>query len=110
MKNKSLIIPLLMIFLLAGCMTYQKSLSGLVVAEVSGPVGSTSDINASKHKSKKAYSILGLISWGDASIKSAREFTAQGIPRHSRISHVDYEIKYIFGIAIYRTVSYGLLR
>ena len=82
---------------------------GILFANNSYAYGTTYDIYATENSSPGAYSILGLVTWGDASITGARSLGPDGRPRLGRLAHVDVHSETVFGISYYQTTAYGLL-
>jgi hypothetical protein len=82
--------------------------SGAIV-NVREPVGATNDycLGNIEHKSARAYSIFGLVAWGDASIERARTVEPSGFML-SRLGTVSLHRRYILGIGISETVVCGL--
>ncbi len=68
-------LPLLAIVIVtAGCAIPLRTLPVGVVTDVSAPIGASAQVGCTgeQHRSGKAYSLLGLVAWGDASIETAR--------------------------------------
>lgn len=103
---KKLSVPLIALVLsgaLGGCAMATTNVTGMLYAEVKGPIAATSNARSTKHGSAKATSILGLIATGDASIDAAAK--AGNI---TQIHHVDYHTKNILGLYAEFTVTvYG---
>ena len=89
---------------LAGCsITVDSPAKGAFFTSVEGPINATSSAQSARTGQSCAYSILGLIAWGDASIHGAKG--AGGI---KEVSSVDHESLNVFGIfGSYCTVVRG---
>ncbi len=77
------------------------------------PFGIAPYNHISQHESNCIYSIAGLVSWGDASITSAKEFRELSngeypVLRMSRVSHIDIEKDFFWGTGCYKIVANGL--
>jgi hypothetical protein len=99
---KRIAVLLIGVLLLAGCATPFPM--GQLYTEIKAPVGAgDGGINYSKVGVAKSTSILGLVAWGDGSIKAA---AAEGGIKE--IKYVDYDAKNILGIwGEYTTTVYG---
>jgi hypothetical protein len=90
---------------LFGCATATTPVTGFLYSNVKGPftANNMADFNVNKVGRSTAKSILGLYASGDASIHSAAK--NGGI---TKIHHVDYETRTLFGlIAEFTIVVYG---
>ena len=75
---------------------------GLVYTDIQAPLAPKGDVG-SKRGTSQVVSILGLIAWGDGSLKAA---AANG--NISNVKLVDYEFTNVIGIyQRYTTVAYG---
>ncbi len=92
---------------LGGCTIPLRTPSALIASDHSAPVDATNDgCTGIPHRSPKAYSVFGLIAWGDASIERARQVQPQFLL--SRIATIDYRRKQYFGVSTFETVLCGL--
>lgn len=85
--KKLLIVPALLAWL-AGCMPI-----GIIYTDAKLPRSVTDNEVGKKKGTSCAYSVLGVVAWGDASIRSAAD--AAGI---TEISAVDQDVMSILGI------------
>jgi hypothetical protein len=83
--------------------------NGALVDFTSFPLGVSQDIAASGHSSAGAYTMFGLVCWGDASITGARELEPGDRPKLGRLSHVDFNSRCVCGVGCYWTTAHGLL-
>jgi hypothetical protein len=92
----------------AGCAIPFRTLPVGAVTNVAAPIAATGEIGCSgeAHVSGKAYSIFGLVAWGDASIESARTDLLNNF-RLSRLTTIDYRRRSLFGVTTYETVLCG---
>ena len=79
------------------------------VVHASAPMGVLADECEVVNSSAKAYSLFGLVSWGDASIERARIFEPSGF-KLSRIATVDSSSRHVFGAGYWQTVVCGFFR
>ncbi|HNR88502.1 MAG TPA: TRL-like family protein [Spirochaetota bacterium] len=76
---------------------------GCIYTKVQGPFTVTANLNSPKVGRATASSVLGIVAWGDSSIKKACE--SAGI---TKIHHVDYEdFNILLVYMTYTTVVYG---
>lgn len=81
----------------------------VVVARTAKPIGASNDYCVVVNESKRAYSVFGLVAWGDASIERARVFEPSGY-RLSRIATIDMQCRYFLGVGYCKTVVCGFFR
>lgn len=75
---------------------------GLVYTEIQAPLAPKGDVG-SKRGTSQVVAILGLVAWGDGSLKAA---AANG--NITNVKLVDYEFKNVIGVyQRYTTVAYG---
>lgn len=88
----------------SGCTTANGPTGGLLYSHLSGPVAITA--NASEwgyngHSSASAWSVLGLVTVGDASIEAAKKNGSPQNYANLRLSHADYTWDSLFGVGKY---------
>jgi hypothetical protein len=76
---------------------------GILYGHVKGPVAITGEKNDSgynSHGESSAWTVLYLLSFGDASIDTAKQNGSKN-PGQVRVTHVDYEWHHVLGIGKY---------
>jgi hypothetical protein len=68
---------------------------GLVFTWVDGPINATSFAKSERRGESCAYSLLGLVAWGDASIHGAK--SAGGVQEVSSVDHQSFSLIGVFG-------------
>jgi PBP1b-binding outer membrane lipoprotein LpoB len=105
MKRKILLVlsTVFIAFFLTGCSTTPTP-KGWLVTTCKGPVYGTSNSNGSKTGTSAAYSVPGIVAWGDASVNTAAKNGSI-----TKIQNVDYYELTILGylFAQYETQVYG---
>lgn len=101
-------ITLVSMVALCGCAIPLRTLPVGAVTNVAAPIAATGEIGCTgeSHVSTKAYSLFGLVAWGDASIERARTDLLSDF-RLSRLTTVDYRLRSRFGVTVYETVVCG---
>jgi hypothetical protein len=101
-KIFSVVIISAFIAVIVGCSS-TPSPKGCLYTKVQGPFTITANQNFPKMGKAVSKSVLGLVAWGDCSVKAAAE--SAGI---TKIHHIDYEDFNIFFFYMeYTTVVYG---
>jgi hypothetical protein len=91
------------VIFLGGCMIVDAPAKGVIFTLVNGPITATSVVKAPRTGESCAYSILGWVAWGDASIHGAKG--AGGVAEVSSVDHETLNVLGVFGY--YCTVVRG---
>lgn len=93
-----------LVVLLGGCqMIVDSPARGIAFTVVEGPIAAGSAVKNPRRGESCAYSVLGLVAWGNASIHGAK--TSGGVNEVSSVDHETFNLLGIFGY--YCTVVRG---
>ena len=92
-----------LVVLLGGCTIVDSPAKGVIFSIVEGPITATSVIKNPRRGESCAFSILGLVAWGNASIHGAKG--AGGVQEVSSVDHESFNLLGVFGY--YCTVVRG---
>jgi len=103
MAMKYALITFICAGLLTGCAVSYAPVNGAVYSKVRGPLTATEYTKYPRSGTADAYSIMGIVAYGDASIDAAMK--DGGI---IKVHHIDYESMNILGFyARFTTIVYG---